>query len=71
MDNDRYWVSAVELARPAYDVIFGVLVEVALSERIGVEAVEELGDAFYTKLYGIVLIIGGHLDTSLLKAGSH
>src|SRR3546814_10509365 len=49
------------------DVILGILVEIALPERVGVEAVKQLGDLVDSKLDDIFRNVCCHRDPSLSR----
>src|SRR5919106_3851576 len=50
VDNNGDRLVGIELARPANDIVLGVLVEIAFAKRVWIEAVEELGDLVDAKL---------------------
>jgi hypothetical protein len=67
MNHDGNQLIPIELARPADDVILGVLVEIALPERVGVQAVKQLGDLVDAKLDDILRDICCNRDPQPLK----
>jgi hypothetical protein len=64
VDDNRYRRAPVELAGPRDNVVFGVLVEIAFAEGIGIEGMEELSNSFDAKLYRILRNIFSHCTSA-------